>query len=61
MDMYSIAKHILTLTTSLKTVKKENHNQKLIYSPWKFAQARDLLWQEGAYNKHKNLKIKYVV
>ena len=29
-----------------------NQNQKGIYSPWKFEQTRNLLWQEGAYNKH---------
>ena len=27
-------------------------NQNGIYSPWKFAQTKNLLWQEGAYNKH---------
>ena len=35
-----------------KQTDTQNQNQKGIYSPLWLAQTRNLLWQEGAYNKH---------
>ena len=43
---------ILLYLVYLDAPTSQNQNKKGIYSPWKFALTRNLLWQEGAYNKH---------
>ena len=35
-----------------RVLQERNQNQKGFYSPWMFAQTRNLLWQGGAYIKH---------
>ena len=56
------ARLLMCTVCTLSYMMNFKHKSVGFYSPWMFAQTRNLLWQEGAYIKHIGiLKLKYVV